>query len=51
MITKPQPSRFRELLKIARAWDNFNFKEYRKYLVAKAEWKKKKEEQRQAILN
>lgn len=46
-----KPSRFRELLTIARSWDNFNFQEYRKYLVAKAEWKKKKEEQRLAMLN
>jgi hypothetical protein len=46
-----QPSRFRELLEIARSWDNFNFKEYREYLVAKAKWKKKKEEQRLMLLN
>jgi hypothetical protein len=46
-----QLSRFRELLRIARAWDNFNFDEYRKFLEAKAVWKKKKEEQRQMQLN
>lgn len=35
---KNSKGRFIELLTIARAWDNFNFKEYRKYLDAKTRW-------------
>lgn len=36
-----EQSNFIRLLRFARNWDTFNFKQYRKYLDAKAKWKTK----------
>ena len=38
---KDSNSRFRELLSIARSWNNFDFKLFRKYLDAKSKWRVK----------